>query len=281
MLHTTLDKSPQVVLQGPAKQITLKVAAKNPATHDSFHLKLAFENPSTILGNQIGQCVKIYSKDMNGKEIGKYFAPVSPVDQQGFVDFLIRVYQPLTKESYEGYFSRSLSELKVGDQVNVDGPHGGIVYKGAGQLEFVKLGLTRSFKNISFIAGGAAIFPFYQMIRAIAKDPQSDCVANVLYASKTEKDIMLREELESLQGSTKCKMDLILSQPDTEWHSSKGYINHGYLNKNLVDASNDHFVFFYGPPRMSKDIAESLNKLGHSLENIFLFNTPNVSKSGN
>ncbi|KAK2496834.1 hypothetical protein MC885_013896 [Smutsia gigantea] len=63
-------------------------------------------------------------------------------------------------------------------------------------------------KCVGMIAGGTGITPMLQVIRAIMKDPDDHTVCHLLFANQTEKDILLRPELEELRNehSTRFKL---------------------------------------------------------------------------
>ena len=50
------------------------------------------------------------------------------------------------------------------------------------------------------IAGGTGITPMLQVIRAILKNPRDTTKLYLIFANQTEEDILLRQELESLQS---------------------------------------------------------------------------------
>ena len=47
------------------------------------------------------------------------------------------------------------------------------------------------------LAGGTGITPIYQVAQAILKDPEDLTEMHVVYANRTEDDILLREELDT------------------------------------------------------------------------------------
>jgi len=54
-----------------------------------------------------------------------------------------------------------------------------------------------------FFAGGTGITPMLQLIRAIQRDPSDNTELALLFANQTEKDILLRDELEAAAASSK------------------------------------------------------------------------------
>ena len=51
---------------------------------------------------------------------------------------------------------------------------------------------------MGMVAGGTGITPMYQIIRTILRDPNDRTVVRLIYANRSEADILLRKELEAL-----------------------------------------------------------------------------------
>ena len=70
-------------------------------------------------------------------------------------------------------------------------------------------------QKIFFVAGGSGITPIYQTIQEIAAMKAETIELNLLFANKTEQDIVLRKELEAMKP--RIKLHYILDQPPQEW----------------------------------------------------------------
>lgn len=98
--------------------------------------------------------------------------------------------------------SQHLESLKIGDTIDVRGPSGRLVYLGNGQFSIKKMRkdppqIITALK-VNMIAGGTGITPMLQLIRHITKDPLDNTQLALLYANQTEKDILVRKELEEV-----------------------------------------------------------------------------------
>ena len=91
-----------------------------------------------------------------------------------------------------------LQSLEVGDTVDVKGPIGHFHYKRPGH--FVNHKTEGETSHINMIAGGTGITPMYQVMKEILSTPEDTTCLRLLYANQTEGDILIREELESLQS---------------------------------------------------------------------------------
>ncbi|XP_036091437.1 NADH-cytochrome b5 reductase 1 isoform X3 [Rousettus aegyptiacus] len=100
--------------------------------------------------------------------------------------------------------SQYLNSLKIGDMVEFRGPSGLLTYTGKGNFSIQPDKKSppepRVAKSLGMIAGGTGITPMLQLIRAILKDPEDPTQCCLLFANQTEKDIILREDLEELQA---------------------------------------------------------------------------------
>lgn len=98
--------------------------------------------------------------------------------------------------------SQHLESLKIGDTIEVRGPSGRLQYQGDGTFSIKKLRkdppqILRVDK-VSMIAGGTGITPMLQLIRHITKDPNDKTKLKLIFANQTEKDILVRKELEEV-----------------------------------------------------------------------------------
>lgn len=98
--------------------------------------------------------------------------------------------------------SQHLESLKIGDTIEVRGPSGRLQYKGHGTFSVKKLRKDPpqavTVNKVSMIAGGTGITPMLQLIRHITKDPADKTKLKLIFANQTEKDILVRKELEEV-----------------------------------------------------------------------------------
>lgn len=98
--------------------------------------------------------------------------------------------------------SQHLESLKIGDTIEVRGPSGRLHYLGNGEFSMKKLRKDPpthiKARKVAMIAGGTGITPMLQLIRHITKDEADDTQLCLLYANQTEKDILVRKELEEV-----------------------------------------------------------------------------------
>lgn len=98
--------------------------------------------------------------------------------------------------------SQHLEGLKIGDTIDVRGPSGRLNYLGNGKFSVKKLRKDPpqilAVTHVGMIAGGTGITPMLQLVRHILKDPADKTKLALIFANQTEKDILVRKELEEV-----------------------------------------------------------------------------------
>lgn len=154
------------------------------------------------------------------------------------------------KQTPDGYASKYILEnWKVGDEIAISGPLGNFYYQD-----------LRDCKNIIAVAGGSGITPFLSMASAI-KDGIEDFNLTILYGSKSEKEILLKEELDEIatKSNGKVKVVHVLSNEEKE-----GY-EHGFITAELIQKyapAEEYSIFICGPKALytfEKEQMTSLN----------------------
>lgn len=282
-LHT-MTSSPPVALD--AKEYRpFKLEAITQLSPDTKLLRFALQTPGTVLGLPTGQHISFRAKNTEGGDIVRSYTPITSNDELGYVEFVIKVYFPNVHPKFPegGAMTMHLQGLQVGDSVEMRGPKGHLDYHGRGAFTIhprVPLPGRRptehtGVRRVGFVAGGSGITPCLQVIREILKDEADTSEIWLLYANQTDKDILLRPELEAMQkehaGRFK-SLHYTLDNPPRRWAYSTGFINTDMCREALPEAGEDAFVFICGPPPMIKFAVEpSLKELGYKEGQWFAF----------
>ncbi|KAE8648403.1 hypothetical protein Csa_018579 [Cucumis sativus] len=181
----------------PNEKIPCKLISKTEISHDVRVFR--FELPGgqdQVLGLPVGKHIFICAK-VDGKLCMRAYTPSSTVDQMGYFELVVKVYFKNVHPKFPngGIMSQFLDNMEVGSTVEVKGPLGHIEYTGRGN--FTVHGKPRFAKRLAMLAGGTGITPIYQIVQAILKDPEDETEMFVVYANRTEDDILLREELDT------------------------------------------------------------------------------------
>ncbi|KAI1813202.1 ferredoxin reductase-like protein [Poronia punctata] len=208
---------------------------------------LAFELPTkeSVLGLPIGQHVAI-TATVDGQTVTRSYTPVSNNADRGTLELVIKCY-PAGKLT-GGY----LANLDIGDQVKFRGPKGAMRYK-------------RGYcKRIGMLAGGSGITPMYQLIRAICEDERDTTEISLIYANRTEDDILLRDELEAFARKypKNLKIHYLLDNPPPAWEGGVGFVTKDTMVARFPAADPDTKIMLCGPPGMVNAAKKALVELG-------------------
>ncbi|TCD15096.1 flavodoxin reductase [Oricola cellulosilytica] len=208
---------------------TLTIKAISPDARNVFSYDL--EKPDSF-SFQPGQATEV-SIDKDGWRDQKRPFTFTSLPGWDRLQFTIKSYH-----DHDGVTDQ-LSKLLVGDQLIIDDPWGAITYKGKGV----------------FIAGGAGVTPFIAIFRQL-HDEGNLAGHTLLFANKTERDIIHREEFEALPGLT---VRHILSQEERSG-LDHGHIDGDYLRDHVSDF--DQHFYVCGPDQMVEEINATLSDLG-------------------
>ena len=206
-----------------SKRTAALLKSRTFESHDTLKLRFALPTESHVLGLPIGTCIRVFAPNIaKGKETWNGLTPEQDQDKmkQGdakdgsWTEEIARKYTPTTLDCDVGYFdlvvkiyrggvldrfpdggkmSQYLESIKVGDELQVQGPLGHIQYLGRGKWKYG--GSIKSKKNVGMIAGGSGVTPMLQVIQAVIKDKEDTTKLSLLYANKTEEDILVRSML--------------------------------------------------------------------------------------
>lgn len=141
--------------------------------------------------------------------------------------------------------------------------------------------------HIALISGGTGITPMYQLCRAIFKNPEDKTKVTLVFANKTEEDILLKKEFEELENNypQRFRAFYVLDTPPESWQGGKGMVTKDLLKTVIPSPSEENVkVFVCGPPGMYKAISGAkkspadqgeldgyLKELGYSKDQVYKF----------
>ncbi|KAL0968560.1 hypothetical protein UPYG_G00268480 [Umbra pygmaea] len=266
-------------LQDSSVKYPLPLTEKEDISHDTKRFRFTLPSPTHVLGLPVGQHVYLSAK-VNGSLVIRAYTPVSSDENQGFVDLVVKVYYKNIHPNYPdgGKMSQYLDSLSIGETIDFRGPNGLLVYTGNGKFAIrpdkKSEAKVRKVKHLGMIAGGTGITPMLQLIRSITADPTDHTRCSLIFANQTEKDILLREELEEVLKSHSDQLNIwyTLDKPPQGWKYSSGFVNADMIQEHLPAASNDVLIVMCGPPPMIQHAClPNLTKLGHKIENTFTY----------
>ncbi|KAI1749865.1 hypothetical protein F4782DRAFT_511178 [Xylaria castorea] len=248
--HIKLPKraKPELLSQGgwlhPTTFQTLALVKKDLVAPSTYHLVFQLPTPESVLGLPIGQHVAI-TAIVDGQAVTRSYTPISNNADLGTLELIIKCY-PNGKLT-GGY----LANLEIGDEVKFRGPKGAMRYK------------RGHCKRIGMLAGGSGITPMYQLIRAICEDQRDTTEISLIYANRTEEDILLRSELEAFARKypSNLKLHFMLDSPSPDWQGGKGYVTKEIMAERFPAADLDSKIMICGPPGMVNAAKRALVEL--------------------
>jgi cytochrome-b5 reductase len=122
------------------------------------------------------------------------------------------------------------------------------------------------------LAGGTGITPFYQILQAAHENFDTPNFT-LIFGNKTTEDILLRNELDSIQESKRFpfKLNYLIDKPETGWTGLTGYVNKEMIIENFPQPSSDTLLLLCGPPVMCEKAKEIFEELKYEKENIYEF----------
>eukprot|EP00796_Vickermania_ingenoplastis_P004269 gene4269-3087_t len=272
---------------------SFELVNRTAVSPDSYIFRFALHKSTQIVGLPIGQHIVIRApiKNEDGKEelVMHSYTPISSDDDKGYVDFLIKVYLPCECFPKGGRLTQYLYNMKIGDKIDMRGPQGKFTYLGRGNFAVDRAGtqMKQHVDAFAMIAGGSGITPMMQIIRAIHKDAADKTQCYLVFANRSDKDILLREELDEL-AKTDDRFHVwytVSRDVSPDWKYSTGFINEEMLrahvpvpssfgssdvpqNKGIKSAAG----LMCGPlPMIKNAVKPNLEKLGYTSKNLFTF----------
>jgi len=269
--------TPRTLGPDPNKTVTLPLVKVTEVSHDTKIFRFGLPEGHR-LGLPVGQHVNVKAR-INDKLVIRAYTPISSDDDIGFVDLLVKVYLPCERFPEGGQMTQYLNNMKIGDTLDFVGPKGRLIYQRNGTFLIRPLKLSdppsniTGIKNIGMIAGGSGITPMLQIVRDVFKSEEETKI-KLLFANQTEKDILLREEIEDIQRQypTRFSFMYTLDRPGEEWKYETGFINQSMIESHMPLPSDDSMVLICGPPPMVKFACmPNLEKAGHKESRIFVY----------
>ncbi|KZL67434.1 oxidoreductase nad-binding domain-containing protein [Colletotrichum incanum] len=229
----------------PVSYHPLPLVEKTLLAPNVYRFVFELPTPTTVLGLPIGQHVSIKA-EIDGKSISRSYTPTSNNSDLGKLELVIRCYP-------DGLLTgKYLANLEVGDEVLFRGPKGAMRYQ------------PNIAKKIGMLAGGTGITPMYQLIRAICEDDRDTTEVSLIYANRSEADILLRDELEAFarRYPKNFKLHYLLDSPPENWTYGVGYVTQEMMAERFPAPGDGSRVMLCGPPGMVAAAKKSLANLG-------------------
>lgn len=241
-----MDTAVRIKTKAPAPYT---LTAIEPDTHDTKTFRFELP-PDATLDMLPGDFLYVHTT-IDGKSIKRAYTPSSLPGSTGFFDLTVKRYE-------SGVVSKYLHQQHIGDSVLMSGPNPG--------GHWVDGMATR----VGFVAGGTGITPMISIIRWILTK-QSDAELFLIFANKTETDIIRRHEWDRyLRDYPNFHCHHVLEQPPAGWTQGAGRVTPDVLRRHLPPPGPGTCVFLCGPPPMVDALEATLKALGYPEQAVIL-----------
>jgi ferredoxin-NADP reductase len=145
-------------------------------------------------------------------------------------------------------FKRSLAELQIGDEVDVEPPKGDFRLPEDTGREYV------------FVAGGIGITVFRSMLRYIA-DEQLPYRVTLIYSNRDRASTAFLDELQELEGRIPGFRLIATMTGEPDWEGESARVDADFFRKHLGD-TRGYTYLLAGPPPMVDGVADELKRAG-------------------
>ena len=226
-----------------------ELTAMHQDTHDTKTFCFALPDDAT-LDMLPGDHLYVHAT-IDGKTLKRPYTPSSVPETTGYFDLTVKRYDT-------GLVSKYLHDRKTGDTVLMSGPNAGGHWVD---------GMAR---RAGFVAGGTGITPMISIIRWILAKGL-DVEIFLLFANKTEADIIFREEWETnAREHANFHAFHVLEQPPVGWTEGRGRITEAILRAHLPPPGPKTAVFLCGPPMMADALEGTLKGIGYAEQSIVI-----------
>lgn len=194
---------------------------------------------------------QFYDLQIPGTEITRSYSPANISNNEGQLEFLIRLLDG-------GKFSSYLTQdAKINQSIQVKGPSGVFGLKADG------------FTPRYFVAGGTGLAPILSMVRFMKEwgEPQP---CTIYFGSTFEEEMFYVDELRQLaEEMDNLTVKLCVWKATDSWHGEKGSVV-DVLKKDLQQASAKPDLYLCGPPGMVDATYAVCEEVGISKDKIYL-----------
>ena len=177
----------------------------------------------------------------------RHFTVVTPPGEDGVLGFATRLR--------DSAFKRTVQELPVGTEVDVEQPKG-------------KFTLPEDpSRPLVFVAGGIGITPFRSMLLVI-RDEQLPYRVTLLYSNRDRESTAFLDELRELEQELPDFRLILTMTDDTGWDGEARKIDAQFFGDYLGERLNDFTFLVAGPPGMTEAMQQALAEAGVEEENV-------------
>jgi ferredoxin-NADP reductase len=208
--------------------------------------------------------------DLLGEEVdfkpGQYFFVTLPEvgyrDEKGLRRHITAVTSPnekgvlgLATRMRDSAFKRSLDELPVGAEVDVEKPKGDFSLP------------EETARPLVFVAGGIGITVFRSMLRYIREERLPHRVT-LIYSNRDRESTAFLDELRELEQALPAFRLILTMTQDPGWEGETRKVDGEFVRDYLDEDLNQYTFLVAGPPGMAEGVQKALEEAGVADENV-------------
>jgi ferredoxin-NADP reductase len=181
------------------------------------------------------------------KGLRRHITVVTSPNEKGVLGFATRMR--------DSAFKRSLGELPVGAEVDVESPKGNFVLP------------ENTSRPLVFVAGGIGITVFRSMLHYI-REERLPYRVTLVYSNRDRESTAFLDELQALaQEIPDLRLILTLTQ-DPGWEGETRKVDSQFFEDYLGEDLNEYTFLVAGPPAMAEGVQQALEEAGVQDENV-------------
>jgi ferredoxin-NADP reductase len=219
---------------------------------------------------EVAKGTLLVSFDLLGEEVdfspGQYFFVTLPdigyEDDKGLRRHITVVTSPNEKgvlgfatRMRDSAFKRSLGELPVGAEVDVESPKGNFVLP------------ENASRPLVFVAGGIGITVFRSMLRYI-REERLPYRVTLIYSNRDRESTAFLDELRELEQALPDFRLILTMTQDPGWEGETRKVDGEFVKDYLDEDLNRYTFLVAGPPAMAEGVRKALEEAGVQDENV-------------
>ncbi len=181
------------------------------------------------------------------KGLRRHITVVTSPNEKGVLGFATRMR--------DSAFKRSLAELPVGAEVEVEQPEGDFSLP------------EETTRPLVFVAGGIGITVFRSMLRYIS-DEQLPYRVTLIYSNRDRESTAFLDELRELERALRDFRLILTMTQDPGWEGETREVDGESVRDYLEEDLNQYTFLVAGPPAMVEGVQKALEEAGVEDENV-------------
>jgi ferredoxin-NADP reductase len=181
------------------------------------------------------------------KGLRRHITVVTSPNEKGVLGFATRMR--------DSAFKRSLGELPVGAEVEVESPKGDFVLP------------ENASRPLVFVAGGIGITVFRSMLRYI-REERLPYRVKLIYSNRDRESTAFLDELRELEQALPDFRLILTMTQDPGWEGETRKVDGEFVKHYLDDDLNRYTFLVAGPPAMAEGVQKALQQAGVQDENV-------------